>query len=328
MLLSFTACSKNNKTTELNETYKSKAEEFITSGDIDSAIKVLEEGISVTNNDELKKMLDDLRNENINTSSVDDSASEANESISDNQEPMSYDDYTGIWATEDISYDNGGLILDISIKNSEMIFSCSLTSSAPSLRVAEFENKISISQIKNNMVTIDFKDDGWDSYGTFELTFNNDYLLADFKNVVNDPASYWGFNNRTYKLIKNEQAHTTFSTKPFNIDDYFGYWATSDDIFTNGGFTMTISESSGVGGVQYIQLTTFYSQPYWQDGPSIELVVEKSSLANGKIETSFADNFGIQGFITIEFLENSIKCTVTNVNSSEYYGEGNYVLTY
>lgn len=211
LILSLTACKNNEKTNQdaLITAYKNKMTEFVESGDNTTAIKVLEEGISITNSNELKKMLNELKGK------------DSTESPKDNQATTSADNSNGD-------------------ENSEIIIP---------------------------------------------------------------------------------------PTKTINIKDYIGSWATTDDMFSNGGFSIDIDMHKGIGGLKYISFNTFYAKPHWQDGPSIELIIEKSELTNPKIETSFTDNFDNEGFITIEFLDDSIIATITEVDSDKYYSEGTYTMT-
>ncbi len=119
-----------------------------------------------------------------------------------------FSEYVGVWSEQELSYEMGGLILDVAMEADQMKVSCSLTQSAPACRVAEFSSLIPLSDIQNNTVKLNFDNDGWGNKGSLELTFANGYILADFTNIQADELANWGFYEQTYKLIPNANAHT------------------------------------------------------------------------------------------------------------------------
>jgi len=123
----------------------------------------------------------------------------------------SFSTYVGMWSEGDVSFDKGGLILEISIENEEMKLACSLTSAGENSRIAEFEKTIKVSSIVKNFVKVPYEEDGWGNSGVLELTFNKDYILADFKDVVMDEMADWGFYENTYKLVKNDKAQQSIT---------------------------------------------------------------------------------------------------------------------
>jgi len=60
ILFSFAACSDDSGSNDVVAAYKQAAQKFIDAGDTQSAIKALEEGISATQDDSLKAMLDSI----------------------------------------------------------------------------------------------------------------------------------------------------------------------------------------------------------------------------------------------------------------------------
>ena len=140
------------------------------------------------------------------TASTVDKNTNSKKSTAADNDTSSFSDYVGMWSESDISFEKGGLILKISIEDKEVKFDCSSTSSGPDSQVAEFSKSVELSKIKNNSVEISYDEDGWGNSGVLELTFNDEYILADFKNVVMDEMANWGFYERTYKLVKNDKA--------------------------------------------------------------------------------------------------------------------------
>ena len=80
---SLVGCTKeNNSPNTFVDIYKNKATEYIENGDLESAITVLEEGVSKTNDEELKKMLGELQNDNSQKNSSETSADNNSSQIS------------------------------------------------------------------------------------------------------------------------------------------------------------------------------------------------------------------------------------------------------
>ena len=131
---------------------------------------------------------------------------------------QSLTDYVGTWSNNGISFEKGGFILDISIEGKEMSFNFSCISSGPDSYTANLSENINLSNINNDIVTIAYEDDGWGNSGTVEITFSGNYILVDFKKVVWDSMANWGFNETTYKLEKNDQAHALITQ---GSNDYY-----------------------------------------------------------------------------------------------------------
>lgn len=152
----------------------------------------------------------------------------------------SFENYEGMWSESDISFENGGLILEIATNKTKMTIDCSLTSSGPSSRIAEFEKTFKLSKIVNNTVKISYEEDGWGNSGVLELTFSKDYILAEFKEIVADEMANWGFNENTYKLIKNEKAQETLS------EGSNEYYEEQSDIIESSTPSYDLSKASGI----------------------------------------------------------------------------------
>ncbi|MBQ6885545.1 MAG: hypothetical protein IJN56_07435 [Clostridia bacterium] len=129
-----------------------------------------------------------------------------------------FTNYIGTWSDRGISFEKGGFILDVSIDGKEMTLDFSLVSSGHDSYTAELSENISLSDITDNVATIDYEDDGWGNSGTVEITFSSSYILIDFKNVILDSMANWGFYENTYKLEKNEQAHSIITQ---GSNDYY-----------------------------------------------------------------------------------------------------------
>lgn len=134
------------------------------------------------------------------------------------EEQLGFEEYVGTWSESNISFENGGVILDVSIDDKVMILDFSCISPGPDSYTAEMTKNIVISDIKDNVATINYKDDGWGNSGTVEVVFSENYILLDFKNIIYDDMANWGFDENTYKLEKNEQAHSIITQ---GSNDYY-----------------------------------------------------------------------------------------------------------
>ena len=187
MLISFTACTQQAPSSEQDSivsAYKEKAEEFIANGDYDSAIAVLEEGISATNSEELIKMLEDTQK----------AKEEAEASIPEGTGGSTFDlsKYFGWWAeTEDV-YSNGGLKIDLRDcgKYWDLTIEFNMTDRPP----ASSRLVVLAEDIKSNKLRVGFIDD-YVNYGTAELEFLEDKIICtifDLEPTYFDDVFYEG----------------------------------------------------------------------------------------------------------------------------------------
>ncbi len=118
-----------------------------------------------------------------------------------------FEKYIGTWSESDISFEKGGFILDINVENNSMKLDFQYSSWVPNSYVAELNENINLSNIEDNVLIIAYDEDGWGNSGAVEVVFGDSYIMLDFKNIVYNDMANWGFNEGTYKLIKNDQAH-------------------------------------------------------------------------------------------------------------------------
>lgn len=193
MMLSLFAGCGNSKV----ESYKSMAQGFIDGNDKAAAIKILQQGISETDNEELKTMLEEL-------SKVD------------------YSSYMGTWAENGLCWDGGGLTLDVTVENDKMTLACALTQAAPASRVAEIQKEINITDIVDSSVEIPYDDDSWGNSGKLKITFAENAITCEFSDIVTDNLAQWGFYESMYSLIKNDNAHELLIYTPEEYDAKYG----------------------------------------------------------------------------------------------------------
>lgn len=231
LAFSLVSCAQNDSGNQntLVEAYKSKTAEFVESGDIESAIKVLEEGVSTTGDAELKKMLDDLKSDNTSnvsseikdeslvdssksdmTSKIDDNVESSSEAISSIESTVSQtfdiNDYIGLWTeTEDV-YSTGGMWLDIYDDGGDFLsFSIALVQSSGTREASTDYLMILKYDIKNNTIRSTFTD-SFGNCGVVNIEFLEDKLICTVSNLQ-EPAegADWGIYNGDYVL----KYHTT-----------------------------------------------------------------------------------------------------------------------
>ena len=207
IVFSLTACASDTKsnTNEFVEIYKQKVTEFIESGDIDSAIKALEEGVTNTNADELKKMLEELKNSK-STSSTDEKTATSKDqkvnSTSSKVEKFDISKYKGEWATSGFSWQKGGFHLEIAVNGTLLDIACSSVSST---RVAEATVIGNTSMITNSVLTTGFGD-SWNNQGIIKLKFEDKKIICTVSDVqYSDEGSGWSIKEGEYVLTKYEE---------------------------------------------------------------------------------------------------------------------------
>lgn len=146
----------------------------------------------------------------------------------------SFADYAGLWSESDLSWEYGGMTLEISVEEEKMIVDFRCTQGAPDSTVAKLVKTVELSEFKDKAITIDYEDDGWGNSGTIEITFMQESILADFKNVVWGYGS-WGFSEATYKLERNDNAYKLLE---YDMEDYYEKYPEFDpsyeDVPSNG----------------------------------------------------------------------------------------------
>ena len=147
----------------------------------------------------------------------------------------SYYIYNGIWAEENIGWENGGFMMDVSVEKEEMKITCRRIQAAPMSRVAEFTSTFKLTDIKDSVVITKYDNDGWGNSGTLEITFNQSSVFCDIKDVVTDSFAAWGMYENTYKLIKDADAYNKLTYTQEEYDEKFG--DTEDDSTESGELT-------------------------------------------------------------------------------------------
>lgn len=115
------------------------------------------------------------------------------------------------WATENISSENGGYILDIKIDENadKVIFDFSFTQGAPSSRIAEATMVTTLSDIKSNVIELNYTEDGWGHSGKVKFTFNESNISFAISDVYSsDDMAMWGLIEDESILVKSPEANS------------------------------------------------------------------------------------------------------------------------
>ena len=94
--------------------------------------------------------------------------------------------------------------------------------------MAEIKETIKLSDIKDNVVQIDYKDDGWGNSGNFLITFDNDTIVCKFDDIVEDKLANWGFFEDTITMIKDDEAHKKMEYTPEEYEELYPSQPTYD----------------------------------------------------------------------------------------------------
>lgn len=141
-----------------------------------------------------------------------------NESVEETVELFDIASYNGTWATDDIGWVYGGLVLDISVLENDVLFDLTNYGSAPFSRIASTSADVLPSEITENSITFHFDEDGWGNSGTVVLTFLENQVCVEVQNLTADPNAMWGFYEGEYFLSPNS---TAYDTLYYEMDDYY-----------------------------------------------------------------------------------------------------------
>lgn len=193
-----TACTNdtNNNQNPFVEIYKSKATEYIENGDTEAAIKALEEGVTTTGDEGLKTLLEELKNDNV--SSNDEEANDSNSKIEHTENK--YAKYIGNWVVKDSDmYFHTALTLKIEMEDTKMKLTLRyeyLPSNYDyanlSKTVAEISKTVDVSEITDDVLVLNYNEDGCGNSGKIKLSFATDFILAESDYFVQDHY-FWGF---------------------------------------------------------------------------------------------------------------------------------------
>lgn len=222
MTFSFSACKDNSedKQSSLVAEYKNKATEFIESGDTESAIKALEEGISSTGDNGLKKMLDKLKDgsagEDEKETSTDDTGagvdteSKPTENVDtsdieptdkpETSKPFDVTKYGGWWTETEDGLLYSGMSFGITdLYGDYLAFSISLFQ-ANGYRSADTAFAVLKQSIKNNKFETAFED-SFCNLGFASIEFLEDKIICTISNFESPgQGSNWGIYDGKYIL--------------------------------------------------------------------------------------------------------------------------------
>lgn len=209
MLLTIVGCGNS-----AAESYKTMAQGFIDDGNIESAKKTLEDGIAETKNKELQAMLDGLSDADLS-------------------------DYDGTWAEEDLSYENGGMILRVATNEGATMLSFEYAEESIGFTDGPLDHSILKNEVNGSTITITKAMDIYENLVDMTISFGDDTVTCNITNVEDAGVSPL-LKKGTYTLVRNEDAYTVLAETPWS--DAMGVKA---DGFTEEPFYDT-SKASGI----------------------------------------------------------------------------------
>lgn len=94
------------------------------------------------------------------------------------------EDYTGTWAQEDIGWETGGMVMDISKMQDMLKVEVTKYEAALDMGCQSFATKFLESDIKDGFISVEFEGDDCGGYtGTIELQFNGKRGYCEIKNL-------------------------------------------------------------------------------------------------------------------------------------------------
>ena len=134
-------------------------------------------------------------------------------------------------------------------------------------------------------------------------------------------------NDKTSQKVTSTE---NVEKQTFDINKYIGWWQESEDIYETGGLYLDIYDDGG----SYLQILIENSKTNGDRIASTDYIpVLKKNIKSNKLEFPFEDSFGSTGYASIEFLENKVICTISDLQEPEDGADwaiynGDYVLKY
>lgn len=181
MIFSLAACSsEESNQNPLVDVYKTKATEFIESGDTESAKKALEEGVAATGDKGLEEMLYQLKKEA--------------------EKQFDIADYIGEWQEKENVHIKGGMYLNISHSSDKYIDVLIEVTKKNSIQIASAEFTVLRDSIKDNKLESPFKD-SFGNEGYITIEFFDGKIVCEVTDVeMSKSNSFWGVNEGKYTL--------------------------------------------------------------------------------------------------------------------------------
>ena len=90
---------------------------------------------------------------------------------------QSVEDYTGIWAQEDISRENGGMALDVSKMKDKLVIKCTQYKPAPYVSIQSFAAKFLEADMEDGFISVEFEGE---DYGGYSGTLSFSLIMTVF----------------------------------------------------------------------------------------------------------------------------------------------------
>lgn len=238
LLFAMCACVAGDQTSVV-DTYLSLAEDYVQKNNYDAAIEILQKGFVETKDERIAFRLAELTSANMGEPSVSDPSSAAvsptmetspaTEETSMNDPGTSLDSYIGTWASEDIGWEYGGMILDVECDDRKIKIVLSYTQGAPMSRITEITVEEDKSNIRDGVLVAESVEDSWGNEITGQIYFSEpNRIQCCIVDVVEDETAMWGFYEGTYELYRNDTAHQSME---YSEDEYSLEGQPADDSY-------------------------------------------------------------------------------------------------
>lgn len=247
LLCLLTACGSEEKPSEdpaLNAYIKS-AQMLIETGSYAEAKVILEEAVAaIGEHEDLVTMLREVES---NLDDIEDSEDDSGESITTN-ETTDLSLYYGVWATDDVGWAYGGMILEFSLTQGHVTCALTYTQGAPSSRVAYLDIEIDPASVKKGVFSTHYDEDGWGNSGDLKFTFSNKKIVLDISNICStDQYPMWGLSEGSYTLKSDSQAH---SKMDYTMDMYY-------ELFAQDSYYEETIDYIELGGIRYDDVSSW-----------------------------------------------------------------------
>jgi len=252
-ILLLSGCGSKSDKTTVAETYLDLAQDYLDEENYDSAVSILQKGLDATGDKKIAELLEEVLVLQIDAESapLSDTSKEEASPATELEIVETFDPtpYLGVWATEAIGWQYGGMILDLTVDNNQLCMYLSYHQSAPASRVAEVYCSMMLNELYGNGIRIDVGDDGWGNTGVIELYLNDNYIECIVSNVKTKESHspQWGLYDGVFYLYPNDTAYASMEYTQDMYDAMYGNNARPDSYeFEEQQPTYDTSKASGI----------------------------------------------------------------------------------
>lgn len=235
-LVGLGGCSSSKGSTA-PDSYIQSAQSYIDAGDLDSAIKVLQDGFSATGSGAVAQMLAQTIEMQTQTKGQTEEAGqndtptlpEGSQFPKEDSAHIDIARYIGEWAEKTYDYENGGLSMWIS-RTSDGKISVNLeqTQAYPACRIASVSESFSQDELCEDDAFAFTATDSWGIQALFKLTFEDGRIVCDISNAkdVYNSLPPWSVVDGHYTLYptKLSEAYDDSTTPSSAFYDLIGFY--------------------------------------------------------------------------------------------------------